>query len=1681
MKNISIIVILCFLLMKISTVLGQNYGNEWINLNQEYFKIQVAENGIYQITYDHLSQAGALEGNPDPRNFQLYFRGEEIAIHLEGQLDGIFDPGDYIYFYGIKNDGSGDNVLYENNAQPHSFYNLYSDSSCYFLTWNFEDIRGKRIPNFTQTQNVDNLPPENYHFARVLKLKTSQFSDGLQYPFYDQNPEVKKAAFDFGEGWTGKAYSRGQTYLDTLINITNRYESGPAPQLEILLAGRNNLSHNVSIIVGPTASNLRSIGISEFERHYNHLFSANLMWTDISSDGNLHIQIIPNGVNGAADRISISYILLSFPQQLNTNGQSDKIFNLPENPGNISYIEIDGIISPGLLWDISDDKNPVNIVYPTPQTTLNTLIPNTSVSKTLIYSENIYSIPYIHKVSFKSINPSQHNYLMVYHGDFTTSAGSYVNPIEAYADYRRTAGFNPLTIEVSMLYDQFNYGEISPQAIRNFSRYMLDNGNPEYLLLIGKALTVNHNYYRKRTDPAFDQFKDWVPTAGNPGSDILFTSYLNGSSHEPAIPTGRIPAKSANEVADYLDKVKEAESFSFNNLWKKDIIQLSGGIQSFEPEVFRYYIDQFKQIEENLYLGGNVTNVSKETTESVEFINITEEVNKGKSLILFFGHSGTFGSDIDIGEVSDPRLGYNNRGKYPLIFMNGCDAGNVFTTLKSFGEDWIVTEEKGAITFTAHSDVGYTRELRRYTDSFLATGYGDSSFIYRPLGDILKETATKYFGRYEVIEEKQIAQVQQTILLGDPFIKLFGAEKPDYNISEDEIFTITIDDQPVTTVTDSFDIAIITKNFGRADTKSFYISIKRTYPDNSIEFLDPALYQPVYYTDTLYYTIKNDPLRSFGLNLFEIRVDPFDSIPELTKNNNTATFNLIINKLGTQNLFPFNYSIVSENTPRLIAQATSISEATRQFIFEVDTSAEFNSTAKQSVTIAQKWIAEWEVDLFKNIPSQDTLVFFWRTRFLDVQPGEENDWTTFSFTYIFNGPEGWAQRNRNQITENNMEGMSYDPNINQWKFNTYENSIEVTTYGANHPERNYEDIILKISGSAFIYNTRLCSDNSLNALAFDRITTNPYKALDFGVLYDILDRRTCGRQPQVINNMLNQEILGSEDYLTRYIDAVNFGDYVLIFSIGEVTFQSWPQNIKDKLLEIGVSSIILDNLSDGEPIIILGKKGDPEGTATVIIGDDSSGTPLDEQEIFINTSITGQSTSGKIVSRLVGPANSWNSFYNTTYSPDTPDNDIFYFSIKGIDANNSETVLFDDIKDQILDITTINPSIYPYLRLTFHTSDTVLLTPQQLRHWMVIYTPLPEGILLPAEIQQLTGINKQEGDSTTAFFNFKNISNKNFQVDSLLVNHILVSQTTLNKQTDSLYIQAPGVGEESPFDIHLKTRNQAGNNDFIVNVNPGLIPERYYTNNILYFKDFLIVKPDNVHPTIDVAFDGRYILDGEIISPTPLISVYLKDENKFIFKEDTTGIILAIKPPDNDKFERIAFSDPNLVWSPASDKKDFTIEYNSPPLVDGIYTLSVQAEDASGNTAGAEPYEIRFEVINESQITNFYPFPNPFSSSTRFVFTLTGSIIPEEIKIQVMTVSGKVVREIMPDEIGPIHIGNNITEYAWDGRDEYGDQLANGVYLYRVILNNPGENFKHRETSGDRGFTKGFGKIYLLR
>ena len=182
-----------FLLFACITSLAQ-VGNEWINFNQLYFKIPVGKDGFYRLTHSDLVAVGFPTGT-DPRKFQLFHRGAEQGIVVEGESDGQFDPSDFIEFYGQRNDGTLDARLYKPAAsQPHLYHNLYSDTTSYFLT--IGPTNGKRISSY-YAENTDNLPAETYHIDEKLLLLTNEYSGGVDYG------EILHTFFDVGEGWMG--------------------------------------------------------------------------------------------------------------------------------------------------------------------------------------------------------------------------------------------------------------------------------------------------------------------------------------------------------------------------------------------------------------------------------------------------------------------------------------------------------------------------------------------------------------------------------------------------------------------------------------------------------------------------------------------------------------------------------------------------------------------------------------------------------------------------------------------------------------------------------------------------------------------------------------------------------------------------------------------------------------------------------------------------------------------------------------------------------------------------------------------------------------------------------------------------------------------------------------------------------------------------------------------------------------------------------------------------------------------------------------------------------------------------------------------------------------------------------------------------------------------------------------
>ncbi|MEK6616865.1 MAG: transporter, partial [Bacteroidota bacterium] len=299
---------------------------------------------------------------------------------------------------------------------------------------------------------------------------------------------------------------------------------------------------------------------------------------------------------------------------------------------------------------------------------------------------------------------------------------------------------------------------------------------------------------------------------------------------------------------------------------------------------------------------------------------------------------------------------------------------------------------------------------------------------------------------------------------------------------------------------------------------------------------------------------------------------------------------------------------------------------------------------------------------------------------------------------------------------------------------------------------------------------------------------------------------------------------------------------------------------------------------------------------------------------------------------------------------------------------------------------------------------------------------------------------------------------KSIKLDSLLIDSILIPDVKFS--TDGLPGGLNGLWiEANPFNSEHQL-------------------EQYHFNNIgtIPFN----VGMDAINPLMDVTFDGVHIMNGDIVSAKPSVIIKLKDENTFLALNDPSDFEIRLKRPGKTTYDTISFGS-TMTFDPATlPNNSCKINY-IPTLADGTYHLKVQAKDRTKNASGNVEYTISFEVINKPTVTNVLNYPNPFSTSTRFVFTLTGSAVPDYFKIQILTITGKIVRDFNKYELGPLHIGRNITEYAWDGKDEFGDQLANGLYLYRVITQLDGKSLEHRDSGADLFFTRGYGKMYLIR
>lgn len=1661
---------------------AQELGHEWIDYEKTYYRIPVAQDGIHKITYAQLRAAGFPAGTPTGK-IQLFFRGKEQAIRLQTR-GPLFGEGDFVEFYGRKNRGALDALMYRKpDFRPNHLQAIYSDSTYVFLTP--DGTNGKRMKNIAAGSGT----PITYYKEKIDRSFADMFSRGQQYP--ETEKRHQKGNFDSdwvsGKGYTGKvAWANSKN--DLTLSVPDLYVNDFAAELKMTITGWSNTAHDIDILVGPSPANQRIVGKLRFKDFENGRISVRLRQSDFDlAQQKIHISYKLNS-SDHQDRAAVSVVSLYYNRRLTPGAFGSRLFSLAVLPtDNLASFSVGKVQKSARLFDLTRPDVPQFIGGSVSDGLLTAGFSAARGVSALWLDAAPIAVKTVQKVTISRPKRGS-DYLMVVGKQFTQGD----NPAKAYADYRASAAGGQHRVDVQLfenLRNLFTYGEYTPLAIRRYADYMLDRTKSQFLFLVGKSLDPKFQYERHKNKAHFPMPESF-PCWGTPCSDNLYSAGLrpDADPNVPEMATGRLSSINPVALRHYLNKVKTHEGLKKPQAWRKRALHLSGGKNQRQLTVFRYFVDYYKSVFEGKYLGGKVMTASKQSMADLEFIDVVEEVNRGLGLITFFGHSGIATTDITIGKVSSPVLGYKNKGKYPFMLINGCLSGNVYErNASTLGEDWINTPDKGAIGFIAHSDFGLSLTQNNYAVQFYQTHFQDSNNVYAPIGKVIKQLTGKHLKRYP--SKIAASNTQQYVLQGDPAVRLFPINKPDYEISDKSLSVETFFGKKLSVLADSFRLAISVKNLGIVSDKKFDISVVRTFPDGTTKRYSPQFYEPVKHEKTLYFVVRNnvqEKAKSSGLNTFEVFVDYSRQIDELQEDNNYGKMEVVLPKGGVQILNPREFSIQNKQPVSVIIQNKNLKDKPRNYRFELDTTDLFNSPAKRESLVFGGLITAWSAPLFSD-NAQDSTVYYLRCRYAEIAAEEDSSWSETSFIYLKDRPEGWSQSHFPQYKKNTLSKLVRDDESRQFSFLKEGNRLEVTAIGSGvNDQKRYK---VTYNGSDLVSDGN-CGNGRLLMIKFNRDTGLPYSE-DY-YLFDV--SLSCGFGTPGAATWLYTQLVNSYNSIDRICNDSKTGDYILYLTAGYYGFDQMKASQWNAFARIGADvALMKKSVRSGEPFIILGKNGGAPGSAQMIFPDRTAGAkPAHAQTLTANFNIRINHVGGEMTSPPIGPALAWKNIH-FDFAPKDAAGEQSDISIHVLDKHGNQGLILDKVARSGQDISFINSEIYPYLKLKLKLRDGLKNTPRLLKKWQVYYKESPEGALFyqakqDANIANPDSIKISLGAETNFAFKFQNISAGNFE-QPLIAQYKL---TNLETKTTLTYYDTLGklpAGDSILFKVKLPTKNMEGRNKLRVYVNPKIQVEQRYDNNLLEMQ--FEVRPDKTNPILDVVFDGIHIMDNDIVSPTPVITVSLKDENTFLIRKDTLGIDLFLAKCEScqfddvvigdkkSQFKRINFNDERISWR-ASKGNDFQIFFR-PALSDGKYVLVARGKDLSGNSAGITPYSVRFRVINKSTISNFYPYPNPFSDKVRFVFTLTGRKIPSAFKIQIMTISGRVVREITQDEIGTLRAGNNITDYAWDGKDEFGDQLANGVYLYRVVMPEENNPFEHRKTAADHLFKNGFGKLYLLK
>lgn len=225
-----------------------------------------------------------------------------------------------------------------------------------------------------------------------------------------------------------------------------------------------------------------------------------------------------------------------------------------------------------------------------------------------------------------------------------------------------------------------------------------------------------------------------------------------------------------------------------------------------------------------------------------------------------------------------------------------------------------------------------------------------------------------------------------------------------------------------------------------------------------------------------------------------------------------------------------------------------------------------------------------------------------------------------------------------------------------------------------------------------------------------------------------------------------------------------------------------------------------------------------------------------------------------------------------------------------------------------------------------------------------------------------------------------------------------------------------------------------------------------------YFKDLIVggnsqnTIADDVGPEVTLFMNDKSFVNGGLTNENPILYADLVDSTGINTVGTGLGHDISVVLDENAS-KPVVLND--YYEANLNSYQSGRVRYPFEKLSEGDHRLSFKVWDIQNNSSTVYS-DFIVAPSAELALKRVLNYPNPFTSHTKFIFQHNQGCNPLRVTVQIYTITGKIVKTIQKDVVCE---GAVPADVEWDGKDDFGDKLGRGVYIYKLAILNP-ENKK---------------------